>query len=296
MTASIPQPLLDHLTQLMGARPKAQAAGASGGCINQGAVIKVDGQRLFLKWNHDAPARLFELEARGLELLRSTEAIAVPKPLHWAEADGPIPAHLIMEHVAPPTTGFDREGFGRSFGRALATMHRQCAERYGLEDNNYIGTLTQSNTWTGTWLEFFKQERLMPQRDLAARTGRLRTKHLDKLDALLARLGELIPEDPGASLLHGDLWSGNYMIGAQGQPVIIDPAVYHGHREMELAFTELFGGFPRSFYDAYRESWPLEPGHETRRALYNVYPLLVHVNLFGGGYVKQLMGNVERYL
>ena len=272
--------------------------GVGGGCINEAASIRVGGQRLFLKWTEAAPPGFFEAEADGLRRLGAAAAVRVPAPLFWGEPEGGAPAFLVMDHVEGLAAGqgFDRAGFGARFGAAMAALHAPGGESYGLERDNFIGALAQENGARPGWVSFFGEARLGAQVRLARAQGKLRGVHIDKVERLIERLPGLIPDDPGASLLHGDLWSGNYMIGGAGEPVLVDPAVYRGHREAEIAFTELFGGFPQSFYAAYRAALPLEPGYEGRRDLYNAYPLLVHVNLFGGGYVRQLMGVVERYL
>ena len=166
---------------------------------------------------------------------------------------------------------------------------------HGLDHDNYIGSLPQENRPSESWLEFFSERRIGAQADLARAAGRLPGAVSRGLDRLLARLGDLLPDAVEPSLLHGDLWSGNYGVAGDGSPVMFDPAVYRGHREVELAFTELFGGFPRGFYTAYGSAWPLDPGYDERRDVYNLYPLLVHVNLFGGAYVSQVASIVRRF-
>jgi fructosamine-3-kinase len=169
-------------------------------------------------------------------------------------------------------------------------------KHYGLDVDNYIGTLVQKNNQTTNWVEFFAKERLGHQKTIAVKRGTLRARQVQKLEMFIEKLPDLVPRDPGASLLHGDLWSGNYMVTSDSSPVLVDPAIYCGHREAELAFTTLFGGFPRTFYSAYDRAYPLEAGATDRYEIYNTYPLLVHVNLFGGGYVRQLMSSVEAFL
>lgn len=291
----LPPSLRAALSERLGA-PIGAARGVNGGCINEAALIQVSGQTLFVKWNASPLPGLFEREARGLNALRSPGVIKVPEPMCWAEASGQRPGYLVMEAIEGPGESFDRDRFGRHFGEALAALHHIKADAYGLDHPNYIGALEQDNTAEARWIEFFAVRRLGAQRDLAQRQGRLRPRQIEKIDRLIEALPQWLPDDPGPSLLHGDLWSGNYMMGPDAQPVLIDPAVYHGHWEAELAFTELFGGFPMSFYEAYRANMPQQGGVEERKALYNTYPLLVHVNLFGGGYVRQLMSVVDRYL
>jgi fructosamine-3-kinase len=292
----IPQALRRRLEEGLGA-PIERLLPVSGGCINQAAAFAARGRRWFLKWNPSPLPELFALEAHGLGLLRQAGALHVPAPLQWEQAQGQTPAWLLMEHIGPPRQALDRDAFGATFGAALAALHRNTEPqgRYGLDRDNYIGSLPQHNGWMEHWPTFFAQRRLEPQLRLAADNKKLRPAQLKALGRVLDNLERLLPARPEASLLHGDLWSGNYMIGPQGQPVLVDPAVYYGDREVELAFTELFGGFSPSFYRAYEAAWPqADPeGWPLRRALYQAWPLLVHVNLFGGGYPKQLMSSLE---
>ena len=293
--ATLPAALIDSLADALGG-PVQPGRGAAGGCINQAAVVRCGTETIFVKWHQRPPEGFFEAEAEGLRRIAAPGVIQVPAPLAWSDAAGDCPAFLAMTWIDGPKGEFDRDAFGRRFGESLAALHRQLSPTYGLDRDNFIGSLPQPNPATSGWVPFFGKHRLGAQLALAEDRGALRPHQITKVEKLIERLPELIPADPGASLLHGDLWSGNYMIGAAGQPVLVDPAVYCGHREVDLAFTELFGGFPSVFYSAYNAAWPLDPGYRSRRDLYNSYPLLVHVNLFGGGYVRQLMRVVEAFL
>jgi fructosamine-3-kinase len=175
----------------------------------------------------------------------------------------------------------------------LAALHRQVCRRYGAVESNYIGTLRQSCAWRESWVEFWRDERLAPQVERAR--GRLGTGLVTRLDRVLARLDRWLPDRPVASQLHGDLWGGNWLETPEG-PALFDPSAYAGDREVDLAMMALFGGFPEPCERAYNEAWPLDPGAEERRPLYQLYPLLVHVNLFGGGYVNQVDSVVGRYV
>jgi protein-ribulosamine 3-kinase len=261
----------------------------SGGNINEAVSGRLGGELVFLKYNRDGPAGMFEAEAAGLAALRSSKTLRVPRTLAWSDD----PGFLALEHIAPSRGR--GEGVGEQLGRGLAQLHRSGTGAFGFETDNFIGSLPQRNCADDSWVAFFTNARLRPQLEHAARTGALGEAQVRAVESLLERLPQLLPDRPAPALLHGDLWGGNYLVGPAGEPVLIDPAVYRGHREVELAFTELFGGFDRAFYAAYEATWPLDPGYGERRDLYNTYPLLVHVNLFGGGYRGQLMSAVRRY-
>jgi fructosamine-3-kinase len=177
-------------------------------------------------------------------------------------------------------------------------MHRQRVEPldHGLDHDGFIGLLPQQNGPCSSWVAFYRDRRIGAQLRLAVARGALSSAQIRKTERLMAKLAELIPDGVTPSLLHGDLWSGNTMVGADDRAVLVDPAVYRGHREVELAMTELFGGFPKGFYAGYREVSPVESGYAERRDLYQLYPVLVHVNLFGGGYGRQAEAIVDRYL
>ena len=264
-----------------------------GGCINPSARIELaDGDAFFLKWNADRPD-LFEPEAAGLRALARTdpdsegEGIRVPEVVGVGRGEEG-PGWLLLEYIPQGSPGPE---YGRRLGRGLAALHRRRDEGWGWERDNFIGSLPQSNESRPTWSEFWAEERLRPQLRRAREQGHLRESG-DAWEELFRRMDGLVgpAEEDGPSLLHGDLWSGNVYPGPSGEPVLIDPAVYRGHREVDLAMTELFGGFPGDFYRAYREVRPTASGYEERRrALYQLYYLLVHVNLFGSGYVGRTM-------
>lgn len=258
----------------------------AGGDINTSAQVFSSEGVFFVKWNHADQADMFEVEARGLDLLRQTDALRIPQVVGYGrELDK---AYLILEYIDPgPATNASWDALGHS----LAVLHSHTQPKFGLHFDNYIGSLPQANTLTTNGFDFFFEQRLLPQAGMALYRELLSKKAYDALFRLRERLPELLPADRPA-LLHGDLWSGNVMVTETGQPVLIDPAVYYGFREADLAFTKLFGGFDQRFYDAYHEAFPLEDGFDDRVAIYNLYPLLVHVNLFGSGYVS----GVERIL
>jgi len=267
-----------------------------GGCIHDARLLLLEGGgRLFAKHNASAPPDLFEREAEGLAALAAAGAIRVPRD----PVAGRVGAtsFLVMEAVptGPPKAGFF-EDFGHRFARLHRGSIRDTPEPFGFPHDNYIGATPQPNGWMADWVEFFRERRLGFQLGLARRHGRSDAE-LDRLgDRLLDRLDQWIdvPEEP-ACLLHGDLWSGNYLSDDAGEPVLVDPAAYYGHREADLALPELFGGFDRAFYDAYEAEWPLPPGSPERREIYKLYHLLNHLNLFGRGYRGQCAAILRRF-
>lgn len=265
----------------------------SGGCINHGARIDTaSGQAFFLKWNASAPPGMFEAEAEGLTALEAPGALLVPKPV--ARGGGAsVPTWFVMEYIAPGRPGLEYE---ERLARGLATIHRTGsaeASSFGWEGDNWIGSLPQSNDPTASWSEFFRDRRIVPQLERARRGGYLKGPKGELLERLVAAIPAALDDvdaevgTPGGPphLLHGDLWGGNFYAGADGDPVIIDPAVYRGHAEVDLAMTELFGGFGAGFYATYDDVAGISDAYRTyRRALYQLYYLLVHVNLFGASY------------
>lgn len=259
------------------------AAALAGGDINDAfAVTLADRRRIFVKTRAQAPARMFETEASGLEWLRTAGALRVPRVIASSER------FLALELLdsAPRTKDFDEH-----LGRGLAQLHRFGAGEFGLEYDNFIGTLEQANSPCATWSEFYGERRLLPQIERAVRSRRVPPNWVERFERLLASLSERIPEEP-PHRLHGDLWGGNLHVGPEGEPCLIDPAAYAGNREVDLSMMRLFGGFSNRVFEVYDGEFPLLPGSKERVELYQLYPLLVHVNLFGGSYV----GSVERVL
>jgi fructosamine-3-kinase len=276
-----------------GARP------IGGGDINLAfAVTLVDGRRLFVKTNARAPRGMFAAEARGLRWLAAANALRVPAVL--AHEEGFLALELIGDVAggARPARDFDER-----LGRGLAALHRAGAPGFGLEHDNFIGRLPQANgaviaTGSDAWAAFYRARRLEAQLRLAVdgglATSRLRGGFARLFAALEADAPSLLgPPEPPARL-HGDLWGGNHLVDETGAPCLCDPAVYGGHREIDLAMMRLFGGFGARVFDAYGEAWPLADGHASRVALYQLYPLMVHVNLFGGSYVGQVEALLDR--
>lgn len=279
----IAEPLANAVQRALGARVTA-ARRVSGGSINETFVIELEGRgSAFLKTHAKLAASVFADEASGLEWLRETSTVNVPKVLAVAHE---APGFLLLQCVAP-ARGAPREGEER-FGRALAGMHRFGAPSFGLGRPNYLAILPQDNTPCDSWATFYRDRRLAPLLEKARARG-LVSARLDRMMArLLERIDSLVgPVEPPARL-HGDLWGGNRIVGQDGESWLIDPAVYGGHREIDLAMMRLFGGFSEQVFAAYCEAFPLAQGHEARVPLHQLYPLLAHVVMFGGGYVSQV--------
>lgn len=263
---------------------------ASGGCINHGGELVTDKGSYFLKWN-DAHryTGMFGAESKGLTLLDSAKCIHIPKVVLVDEVEDK--QFIVMEFVR---AAHPKKNYWALLGERLAQLHRNTNTQFGLDHDNYIGSLHQSNFFHKDWIQFFIEQRLDKQVSLAERNSRMEKGQRSRFATLYKKLPELLPAENPA-LLHGDLWSGNVMVNEKGEPCLIDPAVYFGHREIELAFTRLFGGFGSEFYEAYVASFPLLPGFTDRVDIYNLYPLMVHVNLFGGGYLQQAERILKRY-
>ncbi|GAB6039975.1 fructosamine kinase family protein [Endothiovibrio diazotrophicus] len=259
-----------------------------GGCINATYVVGDGRREFFVKLNRGVLVEMFAAEAEGLAEIVASASIRAPAPVCWGEAAGQ--GYLVLERLE-----LGGGGAAERFGRELAAMHRTTRERFGWHRDNTIGSTPQINAWHPDWLVFYRERRLAFQFELAARNGfpQLRRKG----EPLMERLADLFPGyAPVPSLLHGDLWGGNHAVARGGEPVIFDPAVYYGDREADLAMTELFGTLPAAFYAAYNEAWPLDAGYPVRRTLYNLYHILNHANLFGGGYAGQAESMIGRLL
>ncbi|GGK14703.1 fructosamine kinase [Caldalkalibacillus thermarum] len=250
-----------------------------GGDISQAFEVRTEQDHYFVKINRNAAPDIFQKEADGLQQLRQAGALSVPQVYHVSPA-GADHGYIVMEWV-PREPASDSEA---RLGRGLAQLHQYTHTRYGLAEDNYIGKLPQPNGWQTSWPRFLREKRLGYQAKLAEEKGRLPAPRKARLEKLLDRLEQWVPDHQQPVMLHGDLWSGNWLAGPNGEPYLIDPAVFYGDREFELAFTELFGGFSPRFYAAYRDVQPLSDYYEDVRPLYQLYYLLVHLNLFGESY------------
>ncbi len=267
-----------------------QSQFVSGGCINTTMKVTTNQGVFFVKLNGKKEQDLFEKEVLGLKFLTSQSSLYIPGILGSGTSEDNV--YLILEWIekGPPNPGF-----WEVFGQKLAQQHQVSSPQFGLDHDNHIGRLPQSNKAHRLWSEFFIHERLVPQLELAKQSRHIESKLIQQFERLYSKLDELVPKEPTA-LLHGDLWSGNFMCASNGEPYVFDPAIHFGHRETELAFTTLFGGFDQYFYESYREYFPLEPGFDDRIDLHNLYPLLVHVNLFGPSYLSGIKQTLKRFI
>ena len=279
----------------------------SGGCINQGYSISSSSRAYFAKINQASQIAMFEAEALGLQQMRATQTIRVPEPICWGTEGNS--AYIVLEWLDLGSREGERAW--EEMGRQLAAMHkytppnppllRGAQERnstllrgvFGWDINNTIGSTVQINNWTANWAEFWAEHRIGYQLKLAKRRG----GHFPQGERLLEMIPELLAGyEPQPSLVHGDLWGGNAGVTSAGEPVIFDPATYFGDREVDIAMTELFCGFPALFYRGYNQVWPLDGGYDRRKNLYNLYHILNHFNLFGGSYESQANQMINRVL
>jgi fructosamine-3-kinase len=262
-----------------------------GGSISSCARFESDMGPLFVKHGDAWSLEMFQAEAEGLAELENARAVRVPKMLAVGEQEGI--AFLALEWIDLRGGG---SGSERKLGELLAAQHRVTREKFGWHRDNTIGSTPQFNQEVADWTEFLRDRRLRPQLTLAKSNG-APADLIDSGERLGERLGHFFSDyRPAPSLLHGDLWGGNWGSDASGEPVLFDPAVYFGDREADLAMTRLFGGFGASFYAAYQSAWPLDAGAASRVTLYNLYHVLNHFNLFGGGYLRQALGMIQRLL
>lgn len=263
----------------------------TGGSINRTSVLELsNGERVFLKENNTSHQDMFAKEARALGALRVTGGPRIPEALAFGQNDRE--QFLLIEYIA---SGNKRSDFLEDFGRKLAHLHSNLEKRFGFTEDNFIGTTTQPNAWENDWVVFFGQHRLLFQATLAVKNHRLDMNTYERIEKLALGLSAYFDKEVRPSLLHGDLWPGNVMCDASGSCVLIDPAVYFGDCEADLAMTELFGRLDEKFYRAHSEIIPPKPGYEERREIYNLYHLLNHLNLFGETYLGRVLETLDRF-
>ncbi len=262
-----------------------------GGSINETYKIRTDGNRqFFIKINsaHTFPS-LFKNEKNGLGFIAGTKIIRTPAVIDYSIAgDKQI---LILEWIQP---GPRSSSFWKLFGKQLALLHHFSNDHFGFAENNYMGALPQRNDYTSTWTDFFIHHRLQPQVSSGKKNGLLDSTSIHQFELLYEKLNTIFNKE-NPSLLHGDLWSGNFMCDENSQPVLIDPAVYFGHRAIDLAMTTLFGGFDKSFYEAYQYHFPLPHNYRDQWDVSNLYPLLIHLNLFGSSYLHDIAEILKKF-
>jgi len=273
----------------LGQSPEIKAARLiAAGNVNQGIYLETSAGSFFLKTNFEADPVIFEKEADGLQMLRTKCTLQVPEVYHLGKIEDKN--FLLMEWIAADRTN---PVYWQELGIGLAQLHMATQEQFGYATNNYIASLVQTNSPKNSWHEFFIENRLEPLAGKAYYEGLMSLEFLKKFQKIYPSLENMLPKEKPA-LLHGDLWSGNILRGKNGSPCLIDPAVYYGHREMDLAFSRMFGGFEEGFYQSYETVFPLEPGFEERIPIYNLYPLLVHLLLFGKSYLSGIERTVNK--
>lgn len=288
VTASLIQHLEHTTGQLLSA---AKVSSVGGGDINAAFRLRTRTVDWFIKLNSAQLAAMFAAEAQGLQELTSINQVRVPSVITWGEHDGQ--AYLVLAFIE---LGAMRGSSAAVFGRQLARLHRQVQPFFGWHIDNTIGSTPQHNQPGKDWVKFWQTQRLAKQLQFAAENGfqgNLQSKGQELMEKLPAYFTDY---QPHPALLHGDLWGGNAAADNQGNPVMFDPACYYGDREADIAMTELFGGFGPDFYSAYQAEYPLDSGYKSRKTLYNLYHILNHVNLFGGGYLGQAGRMIEQLL
>lgn len=262
-----------------------------GGCINETRKIQFGGQRFFCKINSASKfPQLFVKEASGLKLIAAQNIIKVPEVIDCFETGGQ--QVLLLEWI---DEGERTEGFWKNFGQQLASLHQVSGPDFGLTQNNYMGSVPQSNHPTVNWIEFFIQRRLQPLVSKCLSQNLLSSKHQNLFESLYNRLPDVFENDQKPALLHGDLWSGNFMCNRKSGPVLIDTAVYFGHPSIDLGMTTLFGGFRPGFYEAYNYHSPFPANYREQWEVCNLYPLLIHLLLFGRSYLSQIERTLQHY-
>ena len=264
-----------------------------GGCINNASKIETNVGDFFLKWNANCSADIFIREAESLTELKKAadNNLLIPEVFISKKVDS-TPGFLVTEYLP---TGYSNSNSDEKLGRGLAFIHQYKNENFGFYNNNYCGATLQNNSWTKSWIEFFRDNRLRFLLNLIQKERPLPTSEIKIYEKLLDRISKLIPENSDPVLIHGDLWSGNYIVSKKS-PVLIDPASYYADREMEFSIITMFGGFSQQFYDAYNEVNPLPSDWRQRNRLYQLYHILNHYYLFGGGYQSQALSVAKSYV
>jgi len=286
--------LWNHLSEQIGLHTQQafeinEHSAMGGGCINSAYRVSDGNTHFFVKLNNIEHGDMFETEALSLKEMSDLGTVRVPEPICSGQFNSQ--AYLVLEYLA--LSGRPKSA---EFGEQMAAMHQITARQYGWIRDNTIGSTPQQNRLTDNWVDFWREQRLLPQLKLAETKGYAQAL-FPVTDRLLANFDCLFDNySPQASMLHGDLWGGNAAALADGTPVIFDPALYYGDREADIAMTYLFGGFDAHFYAAYNEAWPLDEGFKVRKTFYNLYHILNHLNLFGTGYLGQAISMTERVL
>ena len=292
----LPSPVQRSIQKILSRRighavPNLQSTAVGGGSINQCYRITSGTDHFFCKVNdHAGFPRLFEKEMQGLQLLAARQVIRTPEVIHYAVEDGK--QYLLLEWIEPARP---QKEFWKNFGTKLALLHRQTGSVFGLDHDNYMGSVPQNNQQVHRWTEFFVQQRLQALVMKCSDRHLLSSKHVALFEQLYSRIANIFTDDDPPSLLHGDLWSGNFLCDRNGDPCLIDPAVYYGHRSVDLAMTTLFGGFEAAFYEAYDHHFPLPLNYKEQWKVCNLYPLLIHLLLFGKTYLRSIEDTLHEF-
>jgi len=262
-----------------------------GGCINHAVKIGTSVGDFFLKWNASAPSDMFQKEAAGLNEMRLADSSLVIPKVIWSKEVDDFPGLLLMEYLQP---AINISGQDECLGRGIAQLHRKTAYTFGFHHSNYCGTTIQENTWTDNWPEFYAQQRIWSLVEQIKKVREMSSEEKKIYERLVVRMPLLLPHQTKPSLIHGDLWSGNYMYTANG-PALIDPACYYADREMELGMMKLFGGFSSRVWDDYQGEYPLPEDWQQRNRLYQLYHILNHYLLFGVSYRQQALEIAKEY-
>ncbi|MFC4402816.1 fructosamine kinase family protein [Gracilibacillus xinjiangensis] len=264
----------------------------SGGDINQAFYVRTETREYFVKKNQDVPADFFQKEAEGLEHIRRTNTIRVPKVYSYDNVSFGEEKYLIMEWIE----GEKSKATGHLLGEQLAQLHlTETSPQYGMHGSTFVGEITQPNDFYDDWLTYYREKRLQPQLEIGINKGTITMERREHFEKLLQRIDQYIPKYPRVSLLHGDLWGGNWITGHNGLPYLIDPSIVYGDHAFEIAFTELFGGFPSDFYKSYQHFYPLPDYYDEIKPLYQLFYLLLHLNLFGESYGASVDHILRRY-
>jgi fructosamine-3-kinase len=284
----LPQPIQKFINSLHQDRINSFSS-VGGGSINDAYRYAVGSEEFFIKYNNEVEG-IIEMEVDGLNAIAGLNCIATPEVIAFEKIEG-------YEILVLPLIrgGLKSSKAWRNFGKQLAMMHTKPAPHYGWHQSNFIGSLPQTNEHCDDFISFFINQRLKPQIQLAQQNQYFSSKELNQFNDLFQKLNEILPETK-PSLVHGDLWSGNFMIGEEDKPYLIDPSIHYNFRETDIAFTHLFGRFDSEFYDSYNHHFPLASGFQDRVALYNIYPLLVHLNIFGSSYYSSVMNSLHQYV
>ncbi|MGM8215527.1 fructosamine kinase family protein [Bacillaceae bacterium W0354] len=278
------------LSQINNKEPILEIKLVRGGSINDSYYVKTTNREYFIKTHPNAPHEFFQMEVKGLEKIRETHTIAVPEV--YAYSDNIGEAFLLLEWVK----GEENNDTEQRLGENIARLHQNYNDQHGFDHRSYTGLIPLNNGLYESWVDYYGNRRLKGQLDIGIENGRITNKRRDRLEKLMSNLKRFVPDQIKASYLHGDLWSGNWLPGEKGEPYVVDPSFLYGDRHFDLAFTELFGGFSKQFYEAYHEQYPIEQDYDDIKEIYQLYYLLVHLNIFGESYGESVDIILNKYI